>query len=78
MGCQDVRRVIYFYLDRSVGERKFRDLTDHFGLCPECDERRRIHQRLRDFVIRRIGQVCASERFKVRLTRSLRGLQAEQ
>ncbi len=74
MGCDDVKRVIYFFLDGSLGEKKVQDVLKHFDLCPDCDRRRRIQERLREFVRRRIDRVPASERFKVRLTRSLRGL----
>lgn len=74
MGCDDVKRVIYFFLDGSLGERKARELLKHFDLCPECERRKRIQQRLRIFVRTRIERVPAPERFKIRLTRSLRGL----
>ena len=77
MGCQDVRRVIYFFLDGSLSEHRSHDLTDHFRLCPDCDGRRQIHKRLRDFVHRRLARVAASERFKLRLERSLRSLHAD-
>lgn len=77
MGCRDVKRVIYFYLDGSVGEKTYNELVKHFGLCPDCEQRRKIHQRLRDFVRRRIQRIPATERLKVRLTRSIRALQAD-
>lgn len=77
MGCQDVRRVIYFFLDGSLGDRKYRDIASHLNLCPECEQRRQISQRLRDFIRRRVARVAATERFKIRLERSLRGLRMD-
>ena len=77
MGCRDVKRVIYFYLDGSVGEKTYNELVRHFGLCPECEERRKIHQRLRDFFRRRLMREPATERLKIRLTRSIRAMHAD-
>ncbi len=74
MGCADVKRVIYFYLDGSLADAKRADFTQHLSLCPECDKRTRIHKRLRDFVQRRLGHVPAPEHLRVRLARSLRAL----
>lgn len=74
MGCGDVQRVIYFFLDGSLADRKRADITQHISLCPECEQRTRIHKRLRDFVQRRLGHVPAPERFRVRLSRSLRAV----
>ena len=77
MGCDDVKRVIYFYLDGSLGESKLRDLLKHLGLCHDCESRIRIQKRLREFVHRRLAPESASERFKVRLTRSLRAVRVD-
>jgi len=77
MGCEDVKRVIYFFLDGQLGDRKQRDIKQHLNLCPECEARTNMHKRLREFVRRRLSSVSASERFKQRLTRSLRAFRAE-
>lgn len=74
MGCGEIRRVIYFFLDGSLSDRKRRDFSEHLRLCPECELRTRIQRILRDFVRRRLVPVPAPERFRVRLERSLRAL----
>lgn len=74
MGCGDVQRVIYFYLDGALGDARRADFTQHITLCPECEKRTRIQKRLREFVQRRLGRVSAPERFRTRLSRSLRAL----
>jgi mycothiol system anti-sigma-R factor len=77
MGCEDVKRVIYFFLDGQLGDRKQRDVTQHLNLCHDCEERTKLHRRLRDLVRKRLSVVGAPERFKTRLSRSLRAFKAE-
>lgn len=77
MGCDDVRRVIYFFLDDSLGESRKQDVGKHLDVCPECGQRARISKRIRDFFRRRIQRVSAPERFKTRLTRSIRAIRVE-
>ena len=74
MGCHEVKRVIYFFLDGALSKQKYRDILEHLRLCPDCDERKRIQERLRSFVRRKIGHIPATDRFKQRLTRSLRAV----
>jgi mycothiol system anti-sigma-R factor len=79
MLCRDVKRVVYFFLDGSLGERKKQDLSSHLRLCPDCDSRMKLARKLRDFLRRRVDRlaVTAPERLKVRLTRSIRAFRAE-
>ena len=77
MGCDDVRRVIYFFLDDSLGEKKRTDVGKHLNVCPECGQRARISKRIREFFRRRLRPVSAPDRFKVRLTRSIRAIRVE-
>lgn len=77
MGCNDVQRVIYFFLDDSLGETKKQDVGKHLKLCPECGQRMRISKRIREFFQRRIQRVTAPDRFKTRLTRSIRAIRVE-
>jgi len=77
MGCDDVRRVIYFFLDDSLGESRKQDVGKHLNICPECGQRARISKRIREFFRRRIERVSAPERFKTRLTRSIRAIRIE-
>jgi len=72
MGCDDVKRVLYFFLDGALGENKRRVVNDHLSLCPDCERRSRVHRKLRELVQRRLVFVPASDRFKIRLERTLR------
>ena len=74
MLCQDVKRVVYFFLDGSLGESKKQDFSSHLNLCPDCEARTKISGRLRNFFRRRLANVAATTRFKQRLERSLRAL----
>ena len=77
MGCEDIKRVIYFFLDGSLNDAKLREIARHLDDCPDCGMRARIQKRLRQFIRRRLTPVAAPERFKVRLSRSLRALSYE-
>ena len=74
MLCDDVKRVVYFFLDGTLGPRRTTDLDEHVHLCPDCQKRVSVQRRLRAFIHRRLEKVCASDRFKTRLTRSLRAI----
>ena len=77
MLCDDVKRVVYFFLDGSLSEQKIRDLTVHLDRCPDCGARATIHRRLRNFYVRRFKADCAPVHLKVRLTRSIRAIQTD-
>ena len=77
MLCNDVKRVVYFFLDGTLGDSKKQDFTKHLNLCPECEARMRVHSRLRTFVQGRLAKVEATQRFKQRLSRSIRAFRAE-
>ncbi|GAC1433379.1 MAG: hypothetical protein NVSMB68_05900 [Thermoanaerobaculia bacterium] len=79
MLCHDVKRVVYFFLDGSLGEEKRKDLSSHLSLCPDCERRMRVQERLRTFVQSRFARLAtvAPDRFKMRLTRSIRAFRTE-
>jgi mycothiol system anti-sigma-R factor len=77
MVCDDVKRILYFFLDGALGKEKGRIVTDHLSLCPDCERRSRVHRKLRDLVQRRLAHVPAPERFKMRLSRTLRVFRPE-
>ena len=79
MLCNDVKRVVYFFLDGSLGDKKQKDFTSHLNLCPDCEARTRFHRVLRNFLQNRFGRLNASapDRLKTRLSRSIRAFQAE-
>ena len=56
MLCDDVKRVVYFFLDGSLGEQKQHDFKIHLSICPDCEQRVSIHRRLRAFIRKRLGR----------------------
>ena len=79
MLCRDVKRAVYFFLDDSLGEGSRNDFNSHLKLCPECEARTRVHERLRTFVRDRMARlnVEAPQRLKTRLQRSIRAFRNE-
>ena len=77
MLCKDVRRVVYFFLDGSLGDQKLIEFQSHLEICRDCDDRTSMSRRLRDFIRRRLSPVSAPEHFKVRLTQSIRTVRLE-
>lgn len=79
MLCRDVKRVVYFFLDGTLGEKKRAEFDQHLHLCPDCERRTRVHTRLRDLIRNRVTKLStgAPDRLKRRLTRSIRAFRAE-
>ena len=72
MLCDEYKRVVYFYLDGSLGQRKLIELQTHIELCHDCEERTAIHKKLRNFIRKRLAPMSAPEHLKVRVVQSLR------
>jgi mycothiol system anti-sigma-R factor len=72
MLCDEYRRVVYFFLDGSLGQRKLVELETHLEICHDCEARTAIHRRLRAFVRKRLAPLSAPEHLKVRVVQSLR------
>jgi mycothiol system anti-sigma-R factor len=72
MLCDDVKRVVYFFLDGSLGQQKQHAFEIHLVNCPDCEIRIVVHRKLRSFVRQRLSPVAAPETLRVKLTRSLR------
>jgi mycothiol system anti-sigma-R factor len=79
MICREVKRVVYFFLDGSLGDSQRRDVSSHLKLCPDCETRLRIQTRLRNFVHSRFARLSANapDRLKTRLERSIRAFRTE-
>lgn len=77
MLCDDVKRVIYFFLDGSLGDQKHHALEIHLSNCHDCETRIIIHRKLRTFVRKRLTPVAAPETLRARVLRSLRTVPAE-
>jgi mycothiol system anti-sigma-R factor len=77
MLCDDVKRVVYFFLDGSLGHQKQQALQIHLSNCPDCEIRISVHRKLRSFIRKRLMPVAAPETLRIRLTRSLRAVPAD-
>lgn len=75
MVCDEVRRVVYFFLDGSLGRQKLMEFETHLEICRDCADRTSLSRRLRSFIRRRLSPVGAPEHLKVRLTQTLREVQ---
>ena len=75
MLCDDVKRVMYFFLDGSVSDQKKQHIEIHLSGCPDCETRVTIHRRLRGFFRKRLAPVAAPETLRVRVVQSLRTVQ---
>lgn len=67
MVCDDVKRIVYFYLDGQVGEQKKSAITSHLKDCRGCDDRVEISRRLRLFIAKRLGPHSAPDRLRIRI-----------
>ena len=72
MVCDEVRRVVYFFLDGSLGQQKLVEFESHIEICRDCEDRTTVSRKLRHFIRRRLSPVGAPEHLKVRLTQTLR------
>ena len=77
MRCDDVRRVVYFFLDGSLSDEKRANLERHLSDCHDCEARVFIQRKLREFVRTRLDRVTAPDGLRARLARSLRATPAE-
>ena len=77
MLCDDVKRVMYFFLDGSVGDQKRHAIEIHVSNCPDCEIRVVVQRKLRSFIRKRLSPVSAPETLRIRLTQSLRTVPAE-
>ena len=77
MLCDDVKRVVYFFLDGSLGDMKKQAFEIHLKDCPDCEVRIVVQRKLRSFLRRRLAPVSAPETLRIRVSRSLRTAPAE-
>jgi mycothiol system anti-sigma-R factor len=77
MLCEDVRRVVYFFLDDSLSSRKRQDIEIHLSDCHGCETRISIQRRLRSFLRSRLSPQPAPEHLRIRVSQSIRSAVAE-
>jgi mycothiol system anti-sigma-R factor len=75
MLCDDVKRVMYFFLDGYLSDPKRHSIEIHLSDCPDCETRVTIHRRLRGFFRKRLTPLSAPETLRVRVVQSLRATQ---
>jgi mycothiol system anti-sigma-R factor len=68
MVCGDVKRIVYFFLDGTLGSNRSEDLMAHLGTCPSCGERVTIQRRLRTFVRSRLSFEPAPMKLRERVS----------
>lgn len=74
MLCHDVKRVVYFFLDGTLDERRHVDFQHHLDVCADCEARIIVHRRIRVFLKKRLTPLCAPDHLKQRLARTLRAV----
>lgn len=72
MVCDDVRRVMYFYLDGTLSGSKTEVLLHHLHDCVDCERRIDVHRRIRSFVKKRLQPVPAPPGLRERISGSFR------
>lgn len=72
MLCDDVKRVLYFFLDGSLGDQKRKNLESHLSDCPDCEIRVLIQRRLRGFIRKRLTPMTAPDTLRIRVVQALR------
>jgi anti-sigma factor (TIGR02949 family) len=72
MRCNDVERVVYFFLDGALDPKRCADFSSHIHICPDCEARTIVHRRILVFLKRRLTPMSAPARLKLRLSRALR------
>lgn len=79
MVCREVKRVVYFFLDGSLGDQKRQDVDNHLKRCPQCEMLVEFQRRLRRFVQSRLARMSttAPDRLRTRLVRSIRAFHTE-
>jgi len=77
MGCGDVQRIAYFFLDGTVSSARCQAVRSHLESCPSCRDRLLIHQRFRAFVKKRLAGPAAPETLRLRILDQVRALKSE-
>lgn len=72
MVCNDLKKIVYFFLDGELGLDRDQELRKHLKACVECDHRVLIHVRLRHFVKQRLSRDIAPPTLRQRLHDVLR------
>lgn len=75
MLCDDVKRILYFFLDGSLGDLKRESLEIHVKNCHDCETRVTIQRRLRGFIRKRLSPMQAPETLRIRVVQALRTAQ---
>ena len=77
MGCDDVKRVAYFYLDGQLGTDRGTAFSSHLEECKDCEDRITIHRRLRGFFKKRLSPQFAPQTLHQRLQTSFASMRMQ-
>ena len=72
MLCDDVKRVVYFFLDGSLAGDRKHDVELHLKKCSDCEIRVVVQRRLRTFVRARLAPLTAPDSLRARLAAAIR------
>ena len=72
VGCDDLKRNAYFYLDGEMEEEQGKAFQSHLDGCPPCKCRIVIHQRLRILVRHRLTVIVAPDQLRQRIRAAMR------
>lgn len=67
MVCSELKHLVYFYLDGTVGSSKADEFRAHVDACEDCARYVSVEERLRRFLRSRLGRRCAPDRLRDRI-----------
>ena len=67
MVCGELKHLVYFYLDGTVGQHKADEFRLHLDTCADCARYVSVEERLRRFLRSRLRPRCAPERLRDRI-----------
>lgn len=67
MVCGELKHLVYFYLDGTVGSVKADEFRLHIDGCDDCARYVGVEERLRRFLRSRLGRRCAPDGLRERI-----------
>jgi mycothiol system anti-sigma-R factor len=77
MVCDDVKRIVYFYLDGQLGSNRVTEVQSHLTGCRSCDDRLLIQKRLRAFILRHLSPERAPDHLRLKLHEGVESMRRE-
>lgn len=67
MYCGDIKHLVYFFLDGTVGQVKADEFRSHLDACEGCRSYVSVEERLRRFLRSRLRPCCAPDGLRERI-----------